>query len=606
MATTLAPGINITNVSKGMNSLNTGLGNLKNSSDAIKTVTLNRTKIKRESFVRDKILSNMREEAIRRKDQESIIEASGIGGAMKRTASVIGDSTKGFLGRILDFASSLLIGWLLYNLPTIMTAIEDLITRIRSLYGILTDFMTNIKNTFENFGNLLSGVYQNVTQFDFTDDSKRVQSAMDDLNVNLETMRDQFLQGFDMLSKPLGEGPEEKEVPPLNTDYTQDAPTTGGSVTGIHKQALDIIAGPESGGSYNAMNQGTVGPDDKIVGSTGNSKTKIGKELTSMTLGEIMQRQAYLMDKKNPQVSGYGVYAAGKYQIIPITFTSAMAGAGLKPTDTFSPENQDKMGLAVLKSQGIGAWTAGGSKYSAKETAIIKQAQRTPVTSSSSTSQSTSPKPSKPQSGKGNGFLTSSDLMKVKSLSYPADYKDWYGNSAMLNPSAGKAFLAAQQAYGKDIPINSAYRSYEHQRNVKGSVKASPGYSRHGVGLALDLEPNTPAYNWMVKNGEKYGWYYAKIPGDPYHFEYKGGGVNPIQSQSQPAQVSPPKPPGQNVPSVAQNKKGQQIIIADNPQQPQPQQVSAGGGGSQSQMIPIESSLNSLIKNQILLELAYT
>ena len=72
------------------------------------------------------------------------------------------------------------------------------------------------------------------------------------------------------------------------------------------------------------------------------------------------------------------------------------------------------------------------------------------------------------------------------------------------------------------------------------------------------------------------------------------------------AQVSSTTSPGQNVPSVAQNKKGQQIVIADNPQQPQPQQVSSGGGGSQPQMIPFEDSLNSLIKNQILLELAYT
>ena len=395
----ITPSINLNKVSSGMKSLNSGLDQLKKSADSVKTVSLNKTRIKKESIARNRMLGNMREEAVRRKDQESIIEASGIGGAFKRTGSAIADSTKGFLGRILDFASSLLIGWLLYNLPTIVTAIEDLIIRIKSLYGILTEFMSNIKNTFINFGSLLSGVYQNVTQFDFTDKSKRVQSAMDDLNVNLETMRDQFMQGFDILSKPLGEGPGEEPVPEPNTDSTQDASTTTSeSVTGIHKQALDIIAGPESGGSYNAMNQGTVGPDDRIVGSTGNSKTKVGKELTSMTLGEIMQRQAYVMDKRNPQISNYGVYAAGKYQIIPITFPSAMKGAGLKPTDTFSPENQDKMGLAVLKSQGIGAWTAGGSRYSARETAIIKQAQRTPVTSSSLTSQTT---PSKPQSGKG-------------------------------------------------------------------------------------------------------------------------------------------------------------------------------------------------------------
>ena len=181
----IAPSINLSKVSSGINSLNIGMGQLKKSADNIKTVSLNKTKIKRESIARSKMFSKMREEAVKRKDQESIIEASGINGAFKRTSSVITDSTKGFLGRILDFASSLLIGWLLYNLPTIITAIEDLITRIKSLYGILTDFISNITDTFQNFGQLLSGVYYDITHFDFTDQSKRVQSAMDDLGANV-------------------------------------------------------------------------------------------------------------------------------------------------------------------------------------------------------------------------------------------------------------------------------------------------------------------------------------------------------------------------------------------------------------------------------------
>ena len=593
MATTLAPAINITNVSKGLKSLNTGVGNLKRSSDSIKTITLNKTKIKRESFARDRVLTNMREEAVRRKDQESIIEASGIGGAMRRSTSVIADSTKGFLGRILDFASSLLIGWLLYNLPTIMTAIENLITRITSLTQLLRDFVSNITNTFTNFGSLLSGVYQNVTQFDFTDESKRVQSAMDDLNINLETMRDQFMQGFDILSKPLGEGPGEEPVPELNTDYTQDATTTtGGSVTGIHKQALDIIAGPESGGSYNAMNQGTVGPDDKIVGSTGNSKTKVGKELTSMTLGEIMQRQAYLMDKKNPQVSGYGVYAAGKYQIIPITFPSAMAGAGLKPTDTFSPENQDKMGLAVLKSQGIGAWTAGGSKYSAKETAIIKQAQRTPVTSSSLTSQTTPPKPQSGKGGKVIQYITGDRTHKR----YAADHagKNYHDHVAFDSQATRDAAMKWLRSKGWVVGSINTGRHAEGSYHYPNQAFDIPFYSGNNTkkGVTDDAKGETKLSSMLRADLIAGGF------GGP---QLGGSSIAPPPS----AQVSPPKPPGQNVPSVAQDKKGQQIIIAENPQQPQPQQVSAGGG-PQSQMIPTESSLNSLIKNQILLELAYT
>ena len=77
-------------------------------------------------------------------------------------------------------------------------------------------------------------------------------------------------------------------------------------------------------------------------------------------------------------------------------------------------------------------------------------------------------------------------------------------------------------------------------------------------------------------------------------------------SKPQIAQVTPPKPPGQNVPSVAQDKKGPTVLIADNPSSPPTPQQVPSSNESQLQMIPFEDSLNSLIKNQILLELAYT
>ena len=607
----IASSINLDKVSSGIKSLNTGMVQLKKSADTVKTVTFNRTTIKKESIARNRMLSTMREESVRRKDQESVIEASGVGGAFKRAGSVIADSTKGFLGRLLDFASSLLLGWLLYNLPTIMTAIEDLIIRIRSLYGILTEFMTNIKYTFQSFGQLLSAVYQDIIHFDFTDQSKRVQNAMDDLNSNLDLMHDQFMQGFDLLKTPLGQGPEETPPAPLNTDYTQPAPTTGtppapkgadpgwAKVYEAARKAGDRF--PEVTASQWAIESGygkyQSGKNNFFGQKASANEPGTWAWTTEYINGKNVKVKAKFRDYETPEE---GVRA----KVERWDYKYGNARTPEEAARNMSLPQGAKIPGTNMTSHGVYAtsptYATDIIRYM-KENSIDPKKPRTgPAPALTSKANA----PSKPPSGKGNGFLTPADLMKVKSLSYPADYKDWYGNNAMLNPTAGKAFLAAQQAYGKDIPINSAYRSYEHQRNVSGSVKATPGYSRHGVGLALDLQPGSDSYNWMMKNGPKYGWYYAKIPGDPYHFEYKGGGVKPIQSQ--PAQVSPTTQPGQNVPSVAQDKRGQQIMVVDDRQPSAPQQVSSGGGGGGSQQMPPEDSLNSLIKNQILLELAYT
>jgi hypothetical protein len=612
MATTLAPAINFTNVSKGMKSLNTGVGNLKNSSDSIKTVTLNRTKIKKEIFARDKVLTNMREEAVRRKDQESIIEASGIGGAMRRSASVITDSTKGFLGRLLDFASSLLIGWLLYNLPTIMTVIEDLIIRIKSLTGILSDFMSNIKNTFQNFGNLLSGAYQNVTQFDFIDKSKRVQNAMDDLNVNLETMRDQFLQGFDILSKPLGEGPGEKEVPPLNTDYTQDASNTGGGQTGGSKYqelASTIVKGE---GGLNSVNRGNAGD------TPGGSKSIFGKDLSEMTVGEIMQAQ------KEGRVS-----AVGKYQFIPTTLAGAVSYTKTPLNTKFNSETQNKLFdyLIDVKRPEIGAYISG--KSNDRRTAIQQlsrefasvgleypeagrirgqsryagtggnRASISPELAGSTLDRQRSSGPasaitSKPQSGKGGKviqYITGDRTHKR----YAADHagKNYHDHVAFDSQATRDA--AMKWLRGRGWVVGSI--------NTGGHAEGSYHYSNQAFDIPFYSGNNTKKGVTDDAKGE------TKLS-SMLRADLIAGGFGGPQlggsSIAPPAQVSPTIQPGQNVPSVAQNKKGQQIIIADNPQQSQPQQVSAGGGRSQPQMIPIESSLNSLIKNQILLELAYT
>ena len=98
-------------------------------------------------------------------------------------------------------------------------------------------------------------------------------------------------------------------------------------------ELLSFISKGEGG--YNSMNQGTSG--GSIVGSTHNASSILGKDLTEMTVGEVMEHQE----------SGK-LFAAGRYQIIPSTMKLAVARAGVSPDDQFSQSTQDKLGLSLI------------------------------------------------------------------------------------------------------------------------------------------------------------------------------------------------------------------------------------------------------------------
>lgn len=105
----------------------------------------------------------------------------------------------------------------------------------------------------------------------------------------------------------------------------------------------------------------------------------------------------------------------------------------------------------------------------------------------------------------------------------------------------------AARAEGIVLQADSAYRSAVYQeaiyrRNLQKGLSfqsiarhtAPPGYSRHALGLAVDLHPSsaafgrTPAYAWLRRHAREYGFVetYGKansfgIVWEPWHWEYQ-------------------------------------------------------------------------------------
>ncbi|MFV0461541.1 MAG: M15 family metallopeptidase [Actinomycetales bacterium] len=90
-------------------------------------------------------------------------------------------------------------------------------------------------------------------------------------------------------------------------------------------------------------------------------------------------------------------------------------------------------------------------------------------------------------------------------------------------------------AFGTDICIGDAYRSYEEQASArarKPGLAARAGASNHGWALAVDLcggveTDTTEQWRWMSQNAPKFGWdnpEWARAggrgPHEPWHWEY--------------------------------------------------------------------------------------
>jgi len=100
---------------------------------------------------------------------------------------------------------------------------------------------------------------------------------------------------------------------------------------------LDLVAGPESQGNYNAWYR---------------AAHQNAVQLADLTVGEVRALQTRLV-----RVNGGS--AMGRYQIIDDTLDGLVARMGLTGKERFTPALQDRMAMQLAREAGLEAWLAG-------------------------------------------------------------------------------------------------------------------------------------------------------------------------------------------------------------------------------------------------------
>jgi len=112
-----------------------------------------------------------------------------------------------------------------------------------------------------------------------------------------------------------------------------------------YPKLMDAVLSGEASG-YNDHNYYNPSLRGYVQGKWGNKYSLLTKNLVDYTISEILSFQS-----NSRNTSAGQLWAVGRYQIIPTTLRATYPSAGLKLTDKFSPSNQDKLGMALLRKR---------------------------------------------------------------------------------------------------------------------------------------------------------------------------------------------------------------------------------------------------------------
>jgi len=245
----LRSSINIKNISRSVSSFSTGFIKAQATATDIQKQTEDDKQYKSTLIRSDDSYFRKRQENIKRKDREDEIEASTVGGAIRRTGSVASKSTRGFLGRILDFMGVVFVGWILTTLPSLNKSILGFIKRASVLVGALSGLVDNTVDSLFRFGGDLANSDEAIKQIDLSEDERFMREELDstenafrklttDVFRTMETFNDPRTMGIPMnswdevASMPL-EGEGQSQEPEPEPEPEPESPTDKANNLGV-------------------------------------------------------------------------------------------------------------------------------------------------------------------------------------------------------------------------------------------------------------------------------------------------------------------------------------------------------------------------------------
>jgi|LauGreDrversion4_2_1035121.scaffolds.fasta_scaffold02400_9 murein DD-endopeptidase MepM/ murein hydrolase activator NlpD len=164
-----------------------------------------------------KIIKKRREE----RDKRNLLQTQLIAPTLVRArggAKSLATTTQQGLSigdRLMGFLKYAAAGWLLSNIPTWVALGNQLVVRLKTAGGILSNYGDETLKVLTGITNVFSAALTNISSFDFLDSSSRLKNSFEDLMANVDDLGQGILSAFNVILQPF------TDIPPLGSDQLE-------------------------------------------------------------------------------------------------------------------------------------------------------------------------------------------------------------------------------------------------------------------------------------------------------------------------------------------------------------------------------------------------
>ena len=196
----LRSSISIKSIQKTIGSFQEGLTKVKTTSGEIVKQTRETNLFKSKLVSQDNKFFQQRRENVRRREREDELESASTTGVAKKQGNIITRSTKGFLGRVLDFFAISLLGFFVTVLPGLLKKFSFFIVLIQKSVEVLKFFTDGLADFLVDIQEGLFRQIEKIRRVDFSELNFKLREKTDDLVNGLLKLNRNLFQGGKLFS----------------------------------------------------------------------------------------------------------------------------------------------------------------------------------------------------------------------------------------------------------------------------------------------------------------------------------------------------------------------------------------------------------------------